>query len=97
MTETRDLNARELSLADKADIAVALVCTHILVGAAGWILHERHVAQKLRAAMPAAHIVRVSPAPTAALTQWSCTKQEFAEYREACMRRAASALTKPRS
>lgn len=41
--------------------------------------------------------VRIVAAPRfkAPLTQWQCTRQEFAEYREACKQRAFSAMTKP--
>jgi hypothetical protein len=48
----------------------------------------RRVERELQASLP-------KPAPKifAPLAQWQCTKQEFAEYRHACARRALNALT----
>jgi hypothetical protein len=36
-----------------------------------------------------------TPAPATALTQWNCTKQEFKEHRDACVKRAISEIRIP--
>jgi hypothetical protein len=60
----------------------------ILAQLIGWV--ERQITPA-----PDVKLVQMACARPA-LTQWQCSKQEFAEYREACTRRAASALTKPK-
>jgi hypothetical protein len=92
----RELDQDELTFADKSDLMVALLCILMLGGVAGWILHEQYIAKKL-AETPVVTVQRIQAQPASALTtQLQCTKQELAEIREACQRRAQSALTKPK-
>lgn len=76
------LSGDERSFADWTDLLVASVCVAVLLFAAGWIAHEQYEARKPR---PVA-LVRIEAKP-AALTQWSCTKQEFREHLNACAMR----------
>lgn len=94
-SQARELDQNELSFADKSDLVVALLCILMLGGVTGWILHEQYIAKKL-AETPVVTVQRIRPQPAALTTQLQCTKQEAAEIREACHRRAQSALTKPK-
>lgn len=68
------------------DAAVA-----ILVFGAGTFIagYELAAWRKAQEPKPQPEIRYVAP-----LSQWACTKREFAEYREACKQRAISSLTK---
>ena len=81
----------EWTLADYGDLVVALVTVATLGGFGGYGLRDWQAERD--AARLAAVPKRMEPAPAAALTQWSCSAQEFREYRHACVQRKRSDIT----
>lgn len=73
-------------LADWGDAIMAALCVGFLLFGAGWVAHERYVAHKPK---PLALVQRIEAKP-ANYMRWSCDKQEFNEYVNACTRRAAN-------
>jgi hypothetical protein len=71
-------------------LVVMVTVSHVAALAAGaWI--QRDQDQRL-ARHEAAKPKRAEPAPATALTQWSCSRQEFREYQHACAQRKRSEL-----
>jgi hypothetical protein len=71
-----------------SDAIVAIVCLMVAAFGAGYWTHDWVEDPKTQ---PVPTVVYRAP-----LTQWQCTKREFAEHRQACRDRLISEITKPR-